>query len=149
MTASPCWGPATAPSRRLLATPPSAIASVSASLSRRPREQETAARARGQSFIVPAPVFRCEHAGYPLRAKAEARLASARVPLRSSTRRLIPPVRLLGPPGVAQAGAGREPDPCRSVQISVALGVSCSLALALVLDHWGSDVRVWFGQGTC
>jgi hypothetical protein len=29
----------------------------------------------------------------------------------SSTRRPIPPVRLLGPPGGAQAGAGREPDP--------------------------------------
>jgi len=61
------------------------------------------------------------------------------VPLRSSTRRLIPPVRLLGQPGGAQAGAGREPDPCRSVQISVALGISSSLALALVLDQGGSQ----------
>jgi hypothetical protein len=50
----------------------------------------------------------------------------------------MPPVRLLGPPGVAQAGAGREPDHPRLVQISVALGISSSLALALVLDLSGS-----------
>ena len=73
-----------------------------------------------------------DESGTHLAPKAQAIKSRHRLPLRSSTRRLIPTVTLLGPPGGAQAGAGREPDPCRSVQISVALGVSSLLCQAVI-----------------
>jgi hypothetical protein len=55
----------------------------------------------------------------------------------SSTSGLAETASLPNRPGVA-VGADREPDLGRSVRISVALGVSGSLALALVLDRRGS-----------
>jgi hypothetical protein len=57
-------------------------------------------------------------------------------------RSLIPAVRPLSPPGVAAVDADREPDLGRSVRISVALGVSGSLTLPLVLDQRGSAPRL-------
>jgi hypothetical protein len=55
--------------------------------------------------------------------------------LRSSTSGLAEAARLSNRPGVAAVSADRKPHLGRSVRISVALGVSGSLALALVLDQ--------------
>ncbi len=84
------------------------------------------------------------------RARAQARTGASgspktpsatriRLPPRSSTRGLAETSRLPDRPGVAALSVGRKPGPARSVEISVALGDSSSLALALLLDQGNSQ----------
>ncbi len=61
---------------------------------------------------------------------------SMRLPLRSSTRDLIPIVSLLSPPSVAAVGEGREPDLSPIAGFAVAVAES-SPASALLLDLSG------------
>jgi hypothetical protein len=51
----------------------------------------------------------------------------------------MPTVTLLAPPGVAQAGVRREPNPLAVVESALLFRVSSSPASALVLDLAGSD----------
>ena len=57
--------------------------------------------------------------------------------LRSRTRRLMPTVTLLAPPGVAQVGARGEPNPLAVVDSALLFRVSSGPASALVLDQRG------------
>ena len=66
--------------------------------------------------------------------------------VRSSTSSLAEATGLPNRPGVTAVGAGRKPGLARSVGISVALGDSSSPALALLLDHPGSE-RTALGPG--